>query len=124
VDGEIVLDGRWRLLASFEAANGIIMFGWTTAIVIAVVQHVYATKGTPAIYTACHKNVPEKGGRQKWCSKKTSRNRNVFLTTTITDLKRAVTRLVYWLSLPELTTRIAIPLITAMALDLSIGGII
>ena len=40
--GEIVLDERWRLLASFEAANGIIMFGWSTAIVIFAVQHVYA----------------------------------------------------------------------------------
>ncbi len=39
--GEIVLDEQWRLLASFEAANGIIMFGWSTAIVIAVVQRVY-----------------------------------------------------------------------------------
>ena len=39
--GEIVLDEQWRLLASFEAANGIIMFGWTTAIVLAVVQRVY-----------------------------------------------------------------------------------
>ena len=39
--GEIVLDEHWRLLASFEAANGIIMFGWTTAIVIAAVQRVY-----------------------------------------------------------------------------------
>ncbi len=42
--GEIVLDERWRLLASFEAANGIIMFGWSTAIVIFAVQHVYARK--------------------------------------------------------------------------------
>ena len=41
--GDIVLDERWRLLSSFEAANGIIMFGWTTAIVIYVVQRVYAT---------------------------------------------------------------------------------
>ena len=41
--GDIVLDPRWRLLASFEAANGIIMFGWTTAIVIAAVQRVYAS---------------------------------------------------------------------------------
>ena len=49
VDGEIVLDERWRPLASFEAANGIIMFGWTTAIVIAVFRHVYATKDTLAI---------------------------------------------------------------------------
>lgn len=39
--GDVLLDEQWRLLASFEAANGIIMFGWTTAIVIAAVQHVY-----------------------------------------------------------------------------------
>lgn len=39
--GEIVLDPNWRLLASCEAAIGIIMFGWTTAIVIATVQRFY-----------------------------------------------------------------------------------
>ncbi|MGB5422889.1 MAG: potassium channel family protein [Desulfobacterales bacterium] len=39
--GDVLLDERWRLLASFEAANGIIMFGWTTAIVIAAVQRIY-----------------------------------------------------------------------------------
>ncbi len=39
--GDVLLDERWRLLGSFEAVNGIIMFGWTTAIVIAVVQRVY-----------------------------------------------------------------------------------
>ena len=38
--GDIVVDERWRLLASFEAVNGIIMFGWTTAIVVATVQHI------------------------------------------------------------------------------------
>lgn len=36
--GDIVLDESWRLLASFQAATGIIMFGWTTAILMAVVQ--------------------------------------------------------------------------------------
>jgi len=41
--GDVTLDEGWRLLASFEAANGIIMFGWTTAIVIAVVQRVYSS---------------------------------------------------------------------------------
>lgn len=41
--GDVVLDPRWRLLASFEAVNGIIMFGWTTAIVVAAVQRVYAS---------------------------------------------------------------------------------
>jgi len=39
--GDVVLEEQWRLLASFEAANGIIMFGWTTAIVIYVVQRAY-----------------------------------------------------------------------------------
>lgn len=39
--GDIVLDARWRLLGSFQAANGIIMFGWTTAVVLAVVQRSY-----------------------------------------------------------------------------------
>ena len=42
--GDIVLDERWRTLASFEAATGIIMFGWTTAILISVVQHAYFGK--------------------------------------------------------------------------------
>ena len=39
--GDIVLDQSWRLLASFQAATGIIMFGWTTANLMTVVQHSY-----------------------------------------------------------------------------------
>jgi hypothetical protein len=42
--GDILLDERWRLLASFEAANGVIMFGWSTAVVMAAVQHIYFKK--------------------------------------------------------------------------------
>jgi hypothetical protein len=42
--GDVLLGENWRLLASFQAANGIIMFGWTTAIVIYVVQRVYFGK--------------------------------------------------------------------------------
>ena len=42
--GDIVLDESWRLLAGFEAATGIIMFGWTTAILISVVQISYFGK--------------------------------------------------------------------------------
>jgi hypothetical protein len=42
--GDVVLDDRWRLLSALEAANGIIMFGWTTAIVIYAVQRVYGSK--------------------------------------------------------------------------------
>lgn len=38
--GDITLNPDWRLLASFEAANGIIMFGWTTALIVAYVQRI------------------------------------------------------------------------------------
>ena len=41
--GDIVLTEQWRLLAAIEAANGIIMFGWSTALVIAVVQRTFAS---------------------------------------------------------------------------------
>lgn len=36
--GDVTLSSDWRLLASFEAANGIIMFGWSTALVAAFIQ--------------------------------------------------------------------------------------
>ena len=39
--GDVLLDEKWRVLASYEAANGIIMFGWTTAIVMYGIRHVY-----------------------------------------------------------------------------------
>lgn len=44
--GDVVLDGSRRLLSSFEAINGIIMFGWSTAIVIAAVQDAYSPQKT------------------------------------------------------------------------------
>ena len=40
--GEVVITGPWRLLASMEAANGVIIFGWTTALIFHHVQQVYA----------------------------------------------------------------------------------
>jgi voltage-gated potassium channel Kch len=36
--GDIVLDDRWRLLSSVEAANGLIIFAWTTALVIVALR--------------------------------------------------------------------------------------
>ena len=39
--GDIVLDEEWRLLSSFEAANGLLMFGWSTALVFVGVQWTY-----------------------------------------------------------------------------------
>lgn len=42
--GDVTLEAGWRLLASIEAATGIIIFGWSTAIVMAVVQRLYFSK--------------------------------------------------------------------------------
>ena len=42
--GDVVLEEGWRLLATFEAANGIIMFGWSTALIFAGVHAVYLSK--------------------------------------------------------------------------------
>jgi hypothetical protein len=39
--GDITLDENWRVLAAFEAANGIIMFGWTTAIIAASAHRLF-----------------------------------------------------------------------------------
>jgi len=39
--GDITLEPRWQLLSALEAANGIMMFGWTTALLFAFVQRVY-----------------------------------------------------------------------------------
>jgi hypothetical protein len=36
--GDVTLHVGWRLLGSFEAANGSIMFGWTTALIVALVH--------------------------------------------------------------------------------------
>ncbi len=39
--GDITIAGDYRMLAALQAANGIIMFGWTTAIIVRVVQKIY-----------------------------------------------------------------------------------
>jgi voltage-gated potassium channel Kch len=39
--GDIVLSREWRQLATFEAVNGWIIFGWATALIMAVIQRLY-----------------------------------------------------------------------------------
>jgi voltage-gated potassium channel Kch len=39
--GDVVLSGPWRTLASIQAANGVIIFGWTTALIFYFIQHIY-----------------------------------------------------------------------------------
>ena len=40
--GDITLTDRWQLVSSFEAVNGVILFGISTAFVFAVIQKLYA----------------------------------------------------------------------------------
>ncbi len=42
--GDVVLTGRWRMLASIQAANGVIIFGWTTALIFVWIQMIYQRK--------------------------------------------------------------------------------
>jgi hypothetical protein len=43
--GDFVLAPPWRVLGAVEAVNGIILFGWTTAIIVASVQRVFSIRG-------------------------------------------------------------------------------
>jgi voltage-gated potassium channel Kch len=42
--GDITLGEEWRLLAAFQAANGVIIAGWSTALVFAVIQKLYGLR--------------------------------------------------------------------------------
>jgi hypothetical protein len=48
-DSDKVMSPSWRLLASFEAANGMLMFGVSTAMLFAVIQRLLQTRlGEPS----------------------------------------------------------------------------
>lgn len=38
--GDITLGPRWRLMSGFEAMNGILLFGWSTALFFSAVQRI------------------------------------------------------------------------------------
>ncbi len=40
--GDIVLGHQWRLLGSFEATNGLLLFGWSTAFLFEVIRDLYS----------------------------------------------------------------------------------
>ena len=42
--GDIILPSSHRLLSAFAATNGVIIFGWSTAIVVASIQKIYGRK--------------------------------------------------------------------------------
>ncbi|NQZ13768.1 MAG: two pore domain potassium channel family protein [Alphaproteobacteria bacterium] len=39
--GDVFLDEKWRLLSSFESANGFILFGWSTAFIFEIISKLY-----------------------------------------------------------------------------------
>ncbi len=39
--GDLVLSEEWRLLGSIEAINGMILFGWSAALIFAGVRRIY-----------------------------------------------------------------------------------
>jgi hypothetical protein len=40
--GDVVLDRHWRLLGAIEGANGLLLFGWSTAFMLSVIQRLRA----------------------------------------------------------------------------------
>ncbi|MEM8946293.1 MAG: potassium channel family protein [Planctomycetota bacterium] len=39
--GDIVIEGSWRLLSAIQAMAGLFVFGWSTALLFAVVQRIW-----------------------------------------------------------------------------------
>jgi len=39
--GDIVLTGDWRIMSAIQAANGLIIFGWTTALIFYYIQAIF-----------------------------------------------------------------------------------
>ncbi|MEE4362272.1 MAG: potassium channel family protein [Pseudomonadales bacterium] len=49
--GDVTLESEWRLLSGIEAIDGILLIGWSTAMMFAVLQRSWASleaSGTPA----------------------------------------------------------------------------
>lgn len=42
--GDVIMSSSWKLLGPFEAANGMLMFGVSTAIIISVIQMMVRTR--------------------------------------------------------------------------------
>ena len=42
--GDLVLSEDWRLLGSFESANGLLLFGWSTAFIFEITARLYKTE--------------------------------------------------------------------------------
>ncbi|MFN3021913.1 potassium channel family protein [Soonwooa sp.] len=45
--GDVVIDSEWRIIAGLEAINGIMLVGWSTAMVFAFLQVIYKNGNHP-----------------------------------------------------------------------------
>lgn len=43
--GDVVLGPEWRTLGAAEAAVGVLLFGWSTALLFSVIQRLYQPRG-------------------------------------------------------------------------------
>src|SRR5512134_1141270 len=55
--GDVILSGDWRLLAAFQAMNGMLLFGLTTAFLFTVLQQCWrsAYGKVPSGFASSHK---------------------------------------------------------------------
>ncbi len=45
--GDLVIEKAWRLMAGIEALNGILLLGWSTAVLLAVAQRFWRSQDDP-----------------------------------------------------------------------------
>jgi voltage-gated potassium channel len=56
--GDIVLPQKWRLLGGFEGIIGVLMFGWSTGVIFAVVSRLFTLQIEPNRTSAGQKGDP------------------------------------------------------------------
>lgn len=49
--GDVVINSEWRILAGIEAINGIMLVGWSTAMVFAFLQIIYKNGNIPILHS-------------------------------------------------------------------------
>ena len=55
--GDIVLKAPWRLLGPIEAAIGILMFGWSTSVMVAAISRIYGDRLRLQVDPLAERNV-------------------------------------------------------------------
>ncbi len=57
--GDIIVEGEWRILSGIEAINGILVIGWSTALLFAVVENLWFTSATLPNSSTARREHPE-----------------------------------------------------------------